>query len=177
MKIAVFVPFGSQSQESGLIYLLANFLRVNFPEVVQLRCNGAFSLCDRDAESSWTRSIQSCFGCMSDQKALSAWSGMPVQDISTYLKADDVNETKKWVHALRDEELLTATYGEEPVYKIVSESFAHRFGMQPDLNNKQHGQYLRRLLLAGVRMSLTAKRYHLSFSPDITLVAGGRDYC
>lgn len=177
MKISVFVPFGSQSQESGLMYLLANFLKVSFPEVVQLRCNGVFSMCDRDADTSWVRGMQSCFSCMSDQRALSAWSGVPVQDLSSFLLPDDVTESKRWVLSLKDHELIRAEYKGSAVFDVARESFVNRFGTQtPDLANKQHEQYLRRLLLSAVRMSIAAQRYHTKFAPDMSLVAGGRDY-
>lgn len=159
------------------MYLLANYLKVSFPEVVQLRCNGVFSLCDRDADSSWTRGMASCFTCMSDQRALSSWSGVPVQDLSSFILPDDVTETKKWVLSLRDDQLLAAEFRGVSVYEVARESFANRFGsVAPDLANKNHEQYLRRLLLAAVRMSIAANRYHSKFAPDMSLVAGGRDY-
>lgn len=177
MKISVFVPFGSQSQESGLIYLLANYLKSFFPEVVQLRCNGAFSLCDRDADSSWTRSISSCFACMYDQRALSSWSGIPVQDLSSFLSPDDISQTKRWALALSPANFQQAAIGSVNVFDLCRESFMNRFGFtDPDPSNKNHEQFLRRVLLATARMVLAARRYHLKYAPDLSLISGGGDF-
>ncbi|MBX7143327.1 MAG: hypothetical protein K1X79_02640 [Oligoflexia bacterium] len=177
MKISVFVPFGSQSQESGLMYLLANYLKAFFPEVVQLRCNGAFSLCDRDADSSWTRNIVSCFTCMNDQRALSSWSGIPVQDLSSFLSPDDISQTKRWALALTPANFQQAALGSTKIFELCRESFMNRFGFtEPDPANKNHEQFLRRLLLATARMVLAARRYHMKFAPDLSLISGGGDF-
>lgn len=177
MKIPIFVPFGSHSQEAGLMYLLANFLKATYPEVVQLRCNGMFSVCDRDVDSSWTRTVSSCFTCIADQKALSDWSGLPVQDFSSFLTPEDIRETKEWATALAAADLTTAEFRGMPVFEICRETFAIRFGASEfESRNKNHEQFLRKLLVSATRACLAAQRYHGSYSPDICLVSGGRDY-
>ncbi len=177
MKIVVVVPFGSHSQESGLLYLLANFLRGTYPEVIQLRCNGMFSVCDRDVDNSWTRGINSCFACMADQRALSDWSGLPVQEFSSYLSPDDIRNSKQWASTLPSTQLDQAEFRGVPVFEICRQSFANRFGTaQYDVNNKSHEQFLRKLLISAVRASLATQRYQQSYAPDISLVGGGADF-
>jgi hypothetical protein len=177
MKIPILVPFGSHSQEAGLIYLVANFLKATYPEVVQLRCNGMFSICDRDVDSSWMRSVSSCFNCIADQKALSDWSGLPVQDFSGFLSPDDVRDTKQWAATLSPEDFATAEYRGLRVFELCRDTFINRFGSaELDPRNKNHEQFVRKLFASAIRACLAAERYHQSYAPDICLVSSGRDY-
>ncbi|MBN8549299.1 MAG: hypothetical protein J0M12_08300 [Deltaproteobacteria bacterium] len=177
MKIPIFVPFGSHSQEAGLIYLLANYLKATYPEVVQLRCNGMFSTCDRDVDSSWTRTMTTCFACIADQRALSDWSGLPVQEFSAYVTPDDTRETKQWATSLDASQLPQAEFRGMPVSEMCRETFANRFGVSEfEPRNKSHEQFLRKLLVSAARAGLAAQRYHSSYSPDLCLVSGGKDY-
>lgn len=177
MKIAVLAPFGSHSQESGLLYLLANYLHGTYPEVVQLRCNGMFSVCDRDIDNSWTRSVSSCFACIADQKALSDWSGLPVQNYSSYLLPEDIRDTKQWLSSVSAADLPRAEFRALPVFEVCRESFANRFGTgEYDSRNKNHEQFLRKLMLSAARASLTAQRYQRQYAPDLSLICGGRDF-
>lgn len=40
MKLAIFSPYGSFHRESGLMYLVANYLDKQGGDVAQLRCDG-----------------------------------------------------------------------------------------------------------------------------------------
>lgn len=177
MKISAFVPFGAQSQESGLIYLLANYLKVTFPEVVQLRCNGVFSLCDRDAENSWNRNINSCFQCMADQKSMSDWSALPVQSLSAYLTPEDISETKKMILRMPSKDLKVAIFLDHNLFELCKDSFAERFRQSElDYDNKSHEQFVKKLMLSAARMLLATRHYQQRFAPDLTIVANGSDF-
>lgn len=177
MKISVFVPFGSHSQESGLMYLLANYLKVTYPEVVQLRCNGMFSVCDRDVDESWSRGIRSCFACIADQRALSDWSSLPVQDFSAFLMPDDVRSTKSWIDTVAAENLMQAEYRGLPLFSLCKDSFANRFGAAPfEARNKSHEQFARKMLLSAARTCHAAEQFQNRFAPDLTIVSSGRDF-
>lgn len=159
------------------MYLLANFLKATYPEVVQLRCNGMFSVCDRDVDASWTRTVSSCFACIADQKALSDWSGLPVQDFSSFVTPDNIRETKHWVTALDAQQLPHAEFRGMRIFDICRETFANRFGaVDFEPRNKNHDQFLRRVLVSAARACLAAERYHSAYAPDLCLVSGGRDF-
>jgi len=176
MKIAVFTPFGSLSRESGIIYLLANYLQRIYPETLQLRCNGVFSICDRDGERSWKRSADSCLSCACDQEKLAAWSGIRSTCLSRYLAPREVDETRRWVLAGEDEKLQVLRFRENALYPFCLASFKSRFGVEPDCRNKNHLHFLRRLMLSSARFMVACERFNKKFLPDLSLVPGGDDY-
>ncbi len=176
MRIALLAPYGPLSQESGIIYLLGNYLSAIFPEVTQLTCNGVFSVCDRDSESNWKRGFDACLNCISDQAHLSRWSRVPAKNISPYLTPQIVENTARWLNELPTRSLLTAEFDKTNVYDLVKASFNRRFLVeQPDLQNKQHELVLRRMLLSALRMNLAAANFNKEFKPDLIFVAGGKD--
>lgn len=177
MRIAVFAPFACVSREAGIMYLLANYLQHMFPEVLQLRCNGIVSVCDRDAERSWRRSLDSCLTCGCDQARLAAWSGVKSSALSRYLLPRDIDETRRWVESYDGESLLTARFHDTVLYPLVALSFRNRFGVDaPDPSNKNHTQLLKRLLLSAARMYIACDRFNKKFLADMSLVADGTDY-
>ena len=182
MKIAVHAPFGTLSEETGVIHLLAKYLRGTFEQMVQVRCNGIFSLCDRDGENGWKRSLSSCFSCINDAASLATWSGINVAELSRFLTPDEIFETRKWLAMLAPTEYAKAEYAEVtginlPVYDLCRGSLLARLGTaDPDLNNKGHEQVIKRFLLSAVRMCLATKNFIKHFQPELSLVAGGEDF-
>ena len=177
MKIALFTPFGSSSRESGIIYLLANYLHDIYPEIMQLRCNGLFSLCDRDAERNWKRPLQACFACGGEQARLAAWSRVKSTCLSRYLLPRDVDETRRWILSVEEHDLTTARFREVNLFPFCRSSFRSRFGSEtPDILNKSHCQVLRRLLLSAARHMLAVDRFHRKYAPDVVFAPGGEDF-
>lgn len=177
MKIITHAPYAQASNEGGLIHLIANYLHVNFGEVSQLRCNGAFSLCDRDEETSWQRDMSSCLRCMNEQQSLASWSGIYTQDLSSYIHSDEILESRRWMFSVATDQLLRLSLKGINLSELCKESFAARCGVgEPDLMNKRHEQVLRRLLLSAARMCLAVRRFHRTFDPDLCLISGGRDF-
>lgn len=177
MKIVLHTPFGSASEEAGILYLLSNYLKTLGAETIQLRCNGVFSLCDRDAETGWKRGISTCFQCMHNQQNLAAWAGMATEELSRYLSADEIQESKRWIVSLSSDRLLKADFEGVNIYSICRTNFKNRFGIDDvDLQNKNHDQTLRRFMLSAVRMCLATKRFNNHQRADMSLVAGGKDF-
>ena len=177
MRIALTVPFGSMSQESGVIYLLANYLRSLSVEVLALTCNGAFSVCDRDRETSWKRGVETCLVCMGGQKELVAWSGIREEELSRFISPSLVEETKRWIVSLPARDLFQAEFRGVKPFELSRKSFSARFGaVDPDLNNRNHEQFLRRFMLGVARMALATRRFNTKLMPDLTLVAHGEDF-
>ncbi|MCO6432299.1 MAG: hypothetical protein J5J00_15705 [Deltaproteobacteria bacterium] len=177
MKIALHAPFGSLNLEGGLMYLIANYLRGSGHEVAQLRCNGTFSLCDRDGETSWKRSLDSCLKCSSEQRSLASWGEIAVKDLSSFLTPGEIVDSRRWLLSTPREQLESLSLRGISLYNLCRGSFAARFGTEtPDLNNRKHEPMTRRMLLSAARMCLATRRFLNHFSPEVLLVAGGRDY-
>jgi len=177
MKIALFAPYGALSQETGLIYLLGNYLRRTFPQVVQLRCNGLFSMCDRDAERGWTRSLSGCFRCLGEQRDLARWSGVTVEELSRYLSPNDIEATKRWILGVATDQLPWTNFDGQNFYSLALGSWQNRFNVsRPELANPLHEQILRRFMLSASRAYRAAETFHARVGPRLTLVAGGGDF-
>ena len=178
MGLVVCSPYGLMREESGVLGLLANYLSKSSWPVSLLRCNGAFSICDRDGESGWRREPESCFACMQEQSCLAGWAAVPVHELSSFLLAEDVLESKRWVLELTsDEHLLAARFHDHPVFDLCRGSFHYRFGLDhPDLRNKNQEQALRRLMMSAVRAILACERFNRQAAPELALVSGGGDY-
>lgn len=176
MKIVVLTPFGSASQEVGLVYLLVNYLSQVHKDIVQLRCNGIFSLCARDCLTNWQRGFSACSECFVEQAKLAEWSCIEAIELSQFLSAEDATISKRWLANLTTSALERSRYKGIGIYQLCIESLAKRLGVdKPDLKNKMHEVIIRRLMLSALRMLLTTKRFNNAFRPDLCLVAGGDD--
>lgn len=177
MKVAVFVPYAGASKEGGLVYLVANYLRSFLGDVINLRCNGAFSLCDRDEEIGWRRTLDSCHQCTAHQNSYASWSSVTSRDLTQFISSSEVISTRRWIHSVPTELLTKLNFRGINLYEICLESLSARLGnSKPDLANKKHEQLTRRMLLSAARMCLATKRFQQEVSPDITLVANGSDF-
>lgn len=176
MRVLVFSPYGSMTPESGVIYLVVNYLSRMFPEIYQLRCNGVCSLCDRDGEHNWQRDISSCLMCVRDQQELSDWSEIKMLELSRFIKPDQVIRSRRWVNGLPTESLTKAEYDGERVFDWCVSSFSARFGTpMPDLRNLNHEGVARRLMLSALRVRQACERLHQEVQPNLVFVAGGED--
>lgn len=176
MRIVTLAPYGDGGEEGGVLYLLANYLRTSFDDVYQLRCNGVFSSCDRDAENGWKRSFQSCFSCMHQQSRLSEWAGLGLQELSHYLNSDEIERTKQWAYSVPTSQLLEAKIGDTELWSLISGSFWNRFGVEkPDLAVTNQEQFVRRAILSALRMTIATKRFSEAFQPNYAFVSGGWD--
>ncbi len=177
MSVILFAPFSATSAEAGLIYLLGNYMRYLRSDVFQLRCNGAFPVCERDAENGWRRSVRSCPACTGEQRNLARWGSIESKDLSSFLQPDEVQETWRTILGIPAAELLDFKYRGVPLYDLARGSFRDYFGVEsPDLNDESHQRELRRLLLATWRMSISVRRFNNRMTPQTSLVTGGQDY-
>ncbi len=177
MRSVIFVPFGSLSQEAGVLALLARYLNSIYPDVSLLICDGFFSLCDRDAESAWQRDPHSCSRCMNDQRNLATWAQIPVQRLSNYISHQEILDSRRWVLELSGQELLAINYKGIAIGELLAGTFSNRLGVtRPDLSNKNHEQFLRRLSLAALRMCIVTDHFNNRYMPNLSLVASGEDF-
>ena len=177
MNIVLLAPYGSLSRESGVAFLLANYLKSVHPSITALRCNGAFSICDRDSEQNWHRKIDSCSRCISNQSNLANWAGVRSEEIARFLSPDDIEETKRFMLAQQTNTLIETEYQGLLLFDLVRGSFTNRFGVgTPNVNNKHHEYVLRRLMLSAARMVTATKKFNSQYLPSISLVCGGDDF-
>lgn len=176
MKVVISSPMGCLNPETGIVHLLANYLRTVATEVTQLKCNGIFSICDRDVENGWRRSIDSCIGCMQEQGQLAAWSGANTVDLSKFLPPSDIEDTRRWILAIGATELHQAKFEDQRLFDLCGHLFRARFSTDlPVASNRQHDQFLRRLYLSQARMIMAARRFLFSYQPKLLFVSGERD--
>lgn len=176
MKIVAFTPYGSMSQEAGIIYLLANFARDFHSEVMQLRCNGAYSLCDRDSEQGWQRGVKNCLSCMAEQGGLAKWSEIPQVDLSSYINAEQNQQTFEWVHGLNDSQLLDAVYQGVRPHDLYKHSNAFTLGFKGgSVTDPDKAGLLREIVLSSVRTTIAADGFYAKERPDLVLLAGSSD--
>lgn len=177
MKVVMNSPMGSFAQETGLLFLLAHYMRAASTDMINLRCNGVFSLCDRDAEINWRRDVDSCIKCMQEQSTLSQWSGIETADLSPYLSSEDVERTKRWLLAVPTSELTTVSYEQIIPFELCKHLFIARFGIEkPVETNKQHEQFLRRAILSVSRTCIAMRRFLFATKPNLVFVGGARDF-
>ncbi len=182
MKCVLHIPFGSFGEESGALCLLSRYLTGLKHELVVLRCNGVFSLCDRDEDTNWQRRLDSCFRCSTEQQVMADWSEGKVVDLSSFLEPADITFTKEWLSRLDVNNLCEATFAHPLVGAVTpfaqcKASFRRRFGTEvPDLKNGLQEQVLRRLLLSAARMNLAGSRAVPGLAADLYLVSRGKDF-
>lgn len=157
--------------------LLGNYIRSYFPDITLLRCNGLFSLCERDSESNWKRSLDQCLRCMHEQKKLSSWAALQLQDLSAFLHPDEIEQTKREIIRLPRSRVRGFTFKGLKLFEIYQNTLNHRLdGVEVDLSNKNHEQVVRRLLLSTYRMVLASDRFISTQRPEFLIVAGGTDF-
>lgn len=176
MKLVVFTPYASLNCETGVIHLIANYVQDLYPGVTQILCDGAFSFCNHDSECAWKRDIFTCFRCKAEQLALAKWGELNTKSISTYLMPKDIEETKRWISSIKDEELKDCKFQERPVYQYCESLFQERFGnIEPDVLNKNHVRVLRRIMLSVVRMQIASLNFFRNNAPEYVFVPISQD--
>ena len=177
MKVAILAPLGSAHPEVGVLALVANYLRTIYQDVWQLVCNGVFSMCDRDMESNWGRTLDHCPRCAVDQSALGRWGNLQFVRLSEFISSTEVWDSKRWIATQPAEHLAQLDFRGLKIKDLCLGTIANRFGVSEiDLHNKQQLQFLQRLMLASLRMCLATRNFNNRFRPDLTLVAGGHDF-
>ena len=85
MAVTFFSPYGTLTKESGLMYMFARYLSAFYDDVYQLKCNGLFTICNRDCLDNEKRNFLTCGKCMACQNELASWACIKSKEISTFL--------------------------------------------------------------------------------------------
>lgn len=177
MSVAILTPYASLNPESGLLHLLARRLKSRGDQIEQVRCNGIFSTCDRDALNGWRRSVSSCAGCIADQRSLAAWAGIPATELSMFLSPGDVERIEHLVATLSIEDLWELEFDGVNLENTLQASFAERFpGVKFDQSNRQHEQAVARLARSALRCAVAVSKYFTQRRPGVLMTAAGEGF-
>jgi hypothetical protein len=176
MKIVTFCPYGSLSEEAGLLFLLGAHLQAENHSVQYLQCNGAFSLCERDENLGWKRSLESCSLCIGEQAAFAYLSNIEILELSRYLSSRDIVESKRIVSALRIEELSQAEYEGLSLFSLCLPIFQKMFASETvTFLHQKHETIVRGLFLSIIHSYIAGRKLCAVEQPDLALVADGTD--
>ncbi len=177
MNILTLHPYGSIREEGGLALVLSRYLREFGVDTSHLKCNGAFSVCDRDAENHFRRTALQCQNCMAEQNTFAQWSGARQLRITSYLEPAQIQGTKRWVEQMDAHHLWEAVWKGIPLRTLLQGSFSRRFGtLEPDFRNVQHQHYVQKLSVASLRMLTAALKCNEDIQPNMIFMAGGDEF-
>jgi len=105
------------------------------------------------------------------------WANLSFLRLSSFLGPQDIYESKRWIVALRDEELKQVEFKGLNIFELCSGTLAARFGSsQIDIKNRNHCQFLRRMLLAALRMCIATRKFNDQYMPQFSIVAETDDF-
>ncbi len=176
MKVALCTPYGSLHKESGLIFLVANYLAKNGADVIQLRCDGAVPACGRDRGAGAVRSPFQCAQCMGDQGSFASWAGASIRDVSCEILPDDVMTAAMWIQSVDSGALERIEFRGVNLWSACRSELATRWESL-DLAALTEVQELdiRDLFLSYVRMAVASERFLARTQPSLALVSSIHD--
>ncbi len=177
MTITFFSPYGPLNKESGFMYMIARYIGASYGDVCQLKCNGLFTMCNRDCMVSLKRNFLTCGSCMASQDALSSWACIAKDDLSKYLYAKDLKYIKQELLLVPDNELTNVFYEDLNIYNLCKDSFSDFLGEStPDINNKKNLQLIKKIMLSSIKAIQAIKIYYDTINPKLFFISSGNDF-
>jgi hypothetical protein len=182
MRIALFAPYGTVHRESGLLYLVANYLAKNGAQVLLLRCDGAVPACQRvhnergSVEREGGRSPFECARCMNEQRDMALWAGIQIRDISSLIVPEDVRKTAEWIYAVKSDALDRVEFRGVNLWSACTQAITARWGTV-DARALTAAQVddLRALFISYVRVAVASERLIDEWKPDQTVLTSIQD--
>lgn len=176
MKVALFTPYGFLHRESGLMYLVANYLRTSGAELTQLRCDGAVSVCGRDRRVAGGRSVFSCARCTGEQRRLADWAEVRAYELSAFVTSEDKVQSAKWMASVQTADLDRAEFRGRNLWELCRQEFTQQTGSDAlEAISAADEQSLRALYVAFVQGAVASERFLTQWSPAITFVTKTED--
>jgi hypothetical protein len=176
MKLAIFSPYGSFHRESGLMYLVANYLDKQGGDVAQLRCDGALPACGRDKKHESGRTPFSCLQCMGEQKALAQWANIKSRDLSSYIVPDDVLKSAQWISSIGRPDLFRIEFRGVRLWEVCEQEFQARWNIESlEKISPLQERDLRALYVSYVHTVVSSERFIASWKPTLNFVVGSAD--
>lgn len=176
MRLALFTPYGVSSNEVGLLYLVSNYLSRQGAQVALLRCDGAVPACARDRFSGIQRTPFQCSRCSNEQRALAAWGGIRIRDISAETHPDDIVTSSAWLHSVPVESLGRVEFRGVNLWAVCQGEFAQRWSDVDfsKLSTPQE-QDLRSLFASYVRVVIASERFLAACKPTLVFTSAATD--
>jgi hypothetical protein len=176
MKLAIFSPYGSFHRESGLVYLVANYLDKQGGDVAQLRCDGALPACGRDKKHPSGRTPFACLQCMGEQKALAQWANIKSRDLSSYIVPDDALKSAQWISSISKADLYRIEFRGTRLWDVCEKEFQARWSIesQEKISPTQERD-LRALYVSYVHTVVSSERFLSSWKPTLNFVVSSAD--
>jgi hypothetical protein len=176
MKLAIFSPYGSFHRESGLMYLVANYLDKQGGDVAQLRCDGALPACGRDRKHQSGRTPFSCLQCMGEQKALAQWATIKSRDLSSYIVPDDALKSAQWISSISKADLYRIEFRGVRLWDVCEKEFQARWNIDSlETISSAQERDLRALYVSYVHTVVSSERFIASWKPTLNFVVGSTD--
>lgn len=176
MKLAIFSPYGSFHRESGLMYLVANYLDKQGGDVAQLRCDGALPACGRDRKHQSGRTPFSCLQCMGEQKALAQWATIKSRDLSSYIVPDDALKSAQWISSIGKADLYRIEFRGVRLWDVCENEFQARWNIESlETISSAQERDLRALYVSYVHTVVSSERFISSWKPTLNFVVGSSD--
>ncbi len=176
MKLSIFSPYGQLHKESGIAYLVANYLTRSGAEVAVLRCDGAVPACGRDRNGSTVRTPFQCARCVNEQQSLASWAGGRIRDISADTAAEDVLKTAQWLRSVATQDLYRVEFRGVNVWSACRAEFGARWE-DVDVSRLSAAQErdLRALFSSYVRICVASERFFELYKPSICFATSVSD--
>jgi len=176
MKLAIFSPYGSFHRESGLMYLVANYLDKQGGDVAQVRCDGALPACGRDKKHQSGRTPFACLQCMGEQKALAQWANIKGRDLSSYIVPDDALKSAQWISSIGKADLYRIEFRGIRLWDVCEKEFQARWNIESlEKISSAQERDLRALYVSYVHTVVSSERFISSWKPTLHFIVGSTD--
>lgn len=176
MKLAIFSPYGLLHKESGILYLLSNYLGKSGAEVTQLRCDGALPACGRDPNGGAVRSPFQCARCLNEQHALSSWAGARMRDISSEIVTEDIVKASEWIQSVLIGDLERVEFRGVNLWSACRLELLSRWeDLQIKALDSHQELDVRTVYASYVRTAIASERFITAWKPTIAFVTAAQD--
>lgn len=176
MKILSFSPYSLGRANDNLITLLGAYLNRQEAKVDNLRCNGCFSICENDAQSSWRGSFSKCFNCQAKQFMAGSWYASSKLDLGSLLTPEEVQQSNRLISECHAEDLIALCLNKVSIFDNCAGTFEVRFATRElDASNYEQVNFARKLMLTALRNMLAVQKLVLKEKYELAMVPDGRD--
>jgi hypothetical protein len=176
MKVAIFAPYGEQPKETGLLYLVANYLVKSGAGIHQMLCDGAVPICGRSRITGEVAGPFQCARCIGEQGRLVSWAGLSCRGISREIIPDDVRTAMQWITNVPVQDLGRVEFRGVNLWSACKAELSARFeGKDLEALSESDEVDVRAMFIAYTRVAVASERFIKQIKPDLALVSSIRD--
>jgi len=178
MRLGLFSPYSISTAESPALWLLGSGLPEFGHEMLQIKCDGCFSVCDRalSPQQGFGRKFSECFACSRDQSFLSERLNTKILKLSSLLTPDELVLSKRWAQTFEMSNVKDLAIEGENLLWLCRSSLKNRFGtIEAALRIPEIENSLREMFLSTIRTISAARKFSRTSNCDLLLVSG-RDF-